>query len=134
MRVTFVGLFLLAGSVAFGQTNAPTILLGNNGTQFPKASPQAQFQFNCAQSPNVFALPPGSNPLQTRTRSFSMRPSLGATAKAIPIPTQWPNAKMEAIPTQWPNLKVVPIVEPGAPAQIAPATDNASNVLLTAPQ
>jgi|SRR5580692_3763878 hypothetical protein len=118
MRLTLVGLGLLAGSAAFGQTNAPVLPLGNGASLYAPL-PQAKNQFLFPPSPKAGAitLPPATLSGTTQLRDFSLRSSLAPTAKVIPIPTQWPNAKMEAIPTQWPNLKVVPIGSQAMPFQ-----------------
>ena len=128
MRMTVIGVFLLTGSAALSQTPGTTRgssvaawestqVVARPGNFFVQAQP-AQAKFSpqgtlrlgnqLSVDPQVRLQGPGT---VLALNDPSVRTPLAQLAgpRAIPIPTQWPQAKMEAIPTRWPSLKVVPI-------------------------
>ncbi|HEY6447117.1 MAG TPA: hypothetical protein VIY53_11700 [Acidobacteriaceae bacterium] len=138
MRMACLGVLLVAGSAAMGQTastqseaalagkpatSAQPLLSLQQSLQVQATLPSQFFRQN-PQNPGVLRFQPGS-PTQrnwlTENQPLQLigPPAGHAQADVIPIPTQWPHAKMEAIPTRWPDLKFVPVkgAAPAIPGQ-----------------
>lgn len=106
MRIAFlpVGLLLLSGGVAMGQTmTAPK-------TAGPGARAAATGQGLVLDARNDPSLLP--RPAREADRN--------GVPGAQPIPTQWPTAKLELIPTRWPKLKVELVDAPQGRAKPVP--------------
>lgn len=126
MRAMIWAALLLAGPAAWGQAaqSAPgdpwpampqTTVKGAAPDGFAGAQPAAALpksawlQQRFAEQAQL-ARPMGQGPVLAKSDPFAViTPLAQLTPRAIPIPTQWPQAKVEAIPTQWPNLKLTPI-------------------------
>jgi hypothetical protein len=125
MRMAFLGVLLLAGSAAMGQTAAAQNDAALAETPAAPAQPllslqqslpaqAGEFFMQNPQTSGVLQLQPGlPAPKNLLAKNQPLQligpPASHAQAGAIPIPTQWPHAKMEAIPTRWPDLKLVPL-------------------------
>lgn len=130
MRMACLGVLLLTGSAAMGQTtgSAPeltvfsgqpatastaALVLSQPGLQ-PQTTLPSQFFVQRPADTRVFQ-PLKSSTAQENFLAENHPLQLAAPAAnhgqagMIPIPTQWPQAKMEAIPTRWPDLKFVPL-------------------------
>ena len=128
MRMAFLGVLLLAGSAAMGQTvstqNEATLATKPLAPAQPVLSLQQSLQMQTTQPSQFFVQNPANSGVLQVQPGFPAQGNLlsenhplqllgpaasHAQASVIPIPTQWPHAKMEAIPTRWPDLKFVPV-------------------------